>query len=307
MAGRRIVYLLTLAGCILFFSAYQLWFSFFALVTILLLPVFSLVVSLPAMVTARLELRLPKVISVGQPQELTVFYGSNLPTPPWKCTIVLESPLTGKQMKTREAEDLPTDHCGGYRCEITRAKVYDYLGLFALPMKHSGQRTVVVRPRSLPLEVPSLDQLTTKAWRPKPGGGFAENHELRLYRPGDSIQQIHWKLSAKTGKLILREPMEPLHSLFLVRLDLQGDPGQMDRKLGNLLWLGLYLLERNLSFRIQALTGDGIVTIPVCDDEALFRGMDQLLLSKPVTEGTLRDRPEKADWQYFIGGGANET
>lgn len=220
---------------------------------------------------------------------------------------MVKAPLTGRQWKTREAEDLPTEHCGGYCCAITKAKVYDYLGLFSMPMKRSGPQTVTVRPQSVPLEVPSLEQLTTKAWRPKPGGGFAENHELRLYRPGDSIQQIHWKLSAKTGKLILREPMEPVHSLFLLRLDLNGNPEQIDKKLGNLLWLGRYLLERNFHFRIQAQTGEGISTDSVANEQMLLQALDKLLVSKPATEGTVLDRHVRADWQYYIGGGSHEA
>jgi uncharacterized protein (DUF58 family) len=156
------------------------------------------------------------------------------------------------------------------------------------------------------MDLTSLDQPIPKAWRPKPGGGYAENHELRLYRPGDNIQQIHWKLSSKTGKLILREPMEPIQGLFLLRLDLNGSPEVLDRKLGRLLWLGNQLLERELPFRIQALTGKGILNLPVSREAQLLRALDRLLLSCPAVEGSLLDRPELADWQYFIGGDANE-
>lgn len=297
---------MVLAGCVLFFSAYQLWFSFYVLMAALLLPVLSLLLSLPAMITARLNLRMPGSVTLGEPLELTVFYGSFLPTPPWKCTIRVESSLTGQRQKWKEADNLPTDHCDGFHCRIVKAKVFDYLGLFSLPMKRCPTQTVTVRPKAAPMDLTSLDQPIPKAWRPKPGGGYAENHELRLYRPGDNIQQIHWKLSSKTGKLILREPMEPIQGLFLLRLDLNGSPEVLDRKLGRLLWLGNQLLERELPFRIQALTGKGILNLPVSREAQLLRALDRLLLSCPAVEGSLLDRPELADWQYFIGGDANE-
>lgn len=306
MAARRGIYLLSLVACLIFYSAYQLWFAGFLLAAILGLPLFSLLVSLPAMLTARVELGLPEAVDQGARQELLLWYSSHLPTPPWRCRVLVEQPLTGGKWIMKDVKDLPTDHCGTMVFTIRRARVCDYLGLIALPMRKGRPCRMQVRPRPVSMPMPSLERHLTKAYRPKPGGGFAESHELRLYRPGDSIQQIHWKLSAKTGSLILREPMEPVRSRMLLQLDLTGAPAELDRKLGQLLWLGQQLLAKDLYFRLQALTGDGVRGWDVSDPESLRAALDRLLGCPPAAQGTLRGHHEAADWRYFIGGGADE-
>jgi hypothetical protein len=95
-------------------------------------------------------------------------------------------------------------------------------------------------------DLPSLARYAGRAWKPKPGGGFAENHEIRLYRPGDKMNQIHWKLSSKMNKLMVREAMEPVQDRVLVEMILRGTPEELDRKFGRLLWTGNYLLEQGL-------------------------------------------------------------
>ena len=72
------------------------------------------------------------------------------------------------------------------------------------PKTNSRPPEVPAHPRH-----PDLDRYIARAWKPKSGGVCRRNHELRLYRPGDSLNQVHWKLTAKTGKWMIRQPMEP--------------------------------------------------------------------------------------------------
>lgn len=63
---------------------------------------------------------------------------------------------------------------------------------------------------------------------------FAEQSALRLgrgsqvistreYRPGDSLRQIHWRSTARTGQLIVKEFSDDEQQAFTVVLDLQAD------------------------------------------------------------------------------------
>ena len=297
---------MTLIACLIFYGAYQLWFAAFVLTAVLCLPLFSLLVSLPAMLTARLELGLPAGVVRGTKQELGLWYSSHFPTPPWKCKILVEQPLTGRSWTLKGVGELSTDHCGTLVATIQKAKVCDYLGLISFPMRRGDCAAMEVRPRPQSMPMPSIQAHLTHTYRPKPGGGFAEDHELRLYRPGDSIRGIHWKLSAKTGKLILREPMEPVRSRMLLQLDLSGTPEEMDRKLDRLLWLGEWLLDKDLHFRVQVLCGSGVGCWSVTDPASFRDAMEDLLLCVPAADGTLRDRYVDADWRWFIGGGDHE-
>lgn len=308
MAGRRILYLLVWVGCMVFFWAYQQWFSWFALMAVIALPLFSLLISLPAMLTAKLTLHLPDALAMGTACVPTVKCRSALPTPPWKCTMVLEQTPSGENRKLKIDTPLPTAHCAVLTCRIKRAKVCDYLGLFSFPLRQPDPQSVVIRPNAASIkQIPELERYLSCAWRPKRGGGFAENHELRLYRPGDSVQQIHWKLSAKTGKLILREPMEPEQGRVLLRLDLNGSAQELDRKLGRLLWLGTRLLEQNVKYEIQCLTAKGCESWNISSPAKLQDAIDDILSRKQAAEGSIQDREEAAAWQYYIGGGIDEA
>ncbi|MBR0130329.1 MAG: DUF58 domain-containing protein [Firmicutes bacterium] len=56
----------------------------------------------------------------------------------------------------------------------------------------------------------------------KPGNDPSETFGIREYMPGDPIRQIHWKLSEKTGRTMLRELGMPVSSRAILMLDLNG-------------------------------------------------------------------------------------
>lgn len=306
MFPRRIAYLTALSGCAVFYIAYGEWFSWLLLVLVLALPWLSLAVSLPAMLTFRIRTEGGMDLPLRAPGKLWLRGSSRLPMPPFRGQIRLERCFDGARQWYDSDAGVPTDHCGGWRVRAWKVRICDYLGLFALPVKCPEPELLRVRPLPQPMaELPGLDRFLARAWSPKFGGGFAEHHELRPYRPGDNLNQVHWKLTAKTGKWMLREPMEPRRGLVLVTVDISGTPDELDRKLGRLLWLGQYLLDRQVPFQLRALTGEGIHTARIPDAAALKRQMD-LLLCAPAGEGTLEDRGYAASWHCHIGGDPHE-
>ncbi len=308
MAARRVLYLTALSGCWIFYIAYGEWFSWLALVLVLGLPILSLVLSLPVMLTFRVRLEGAEAVTMGAEGQLWLQGTSPMPMPPFRGRIRLRRCFEGTFSWYDSREGLPTAHCGGYTVTGEKIRICDYLGLFALPVSCREPRTVLVRPveREIP-HLPELDKYLARAWRPKFGGGFSENHELRLYRPGDNLNQVHWKLTAKTGKWMLREPMEPQRGLVLVTMDLSGTPEELDRKLGRLLWLGKHLLEKGLPFELRILTGKGILTHAVTDEAVLLRQLDELLCTPIAQEGSVTDQAYAASWQYHIGGDVDEA
>lgn len=308
MFGRRICYLSALMACGVFYIAYGEWLSWLVLWIVLGLPWLSLLLSLPAILSFRIEADGAGALPMGGEGDVWLLGSSGLPMPPFKGKLRLRRCITGESCRYRSLSGLPAEHCGGIAVTVEKARVCDYLGLFAFPAKTGGQKTVLVRPIPIPVpEPPDLKRYIARSWRPKFGGGFAENHELRLYRPGDSLNQVHWKLSAKTGNLTLREPMVPQRGLVLLTMNLRGTPTELDRKFGRLLWLGNYLLEQAIPFEIRALTADGIRSIPVEDEQGLGKAIDTLLCSGAAKQGSIRDHCYAASWQYHIGGGADES
>lgn len=306
MGKRWFFYLSALLGCVVFHLAYQQWISWIILRVVLTLPVFSLVISLPAMLMARPWIQLPPAVSVGTPLVLKVVVRDPLPIPMCRMSVEAFHTVTGESWLLDANSDCPTDHCGGLHLRPRRGWIYDYLGLFRIPLPKVPPMRVLIRPKPVALPEPDLDHLLVSAWRPKPGGGFAENHELREYRPGDHLSQIHWKLTAKTQKLILREPMVPDQSRLILWLTLSGTPEQTDRKLGQLAWLGRYLRSRELPFQILAFTGSGRQIWTVDRDRDLPLALDQLLCHTAYAGTDTPTLTEDAVWSFYIGGEANE-
>ena len=301
-------YLVAVLGCWIFYIAYGEWLAWMILTFVLGLPWLSLALSLPAMVRLGLSPSGPDSIPLGQRGNLMILGSCPFPMPPFRGNLRLTGCMDGAKSTYQPDAGLTAAHCGGLVAAVEKARVYDYLGLFSLRVRKTSEKTILIRPEPLALEIPEdLRQYTARAWRPKFGGGFGENHELRLYRPGDSLNQVHWKLSAKTGKLILREPMEPERGLMLLTMTLRGTAEETDRKFGRLLWLGSHLLDRGLAFEIRALTGLGLQSFPVKEEQDLRKAVDSLLCTPMAREGSIRDHSFAASWQHHIGGDADEA
>lgn len=308
MAVRRLWYLVAVLGCWVFYIAYGAWFSWLLLVAVLALPWLSLVLSIPAMARLRLSAAGQDWVPLGEGAELWLVGSCDLPMPPFRGKIRLTSCLTGEKQLYDPTVGFRADHCGGITATVEKARVMDYLGLFSFRLGKTEGKTILIRPVPMALQTPEdLHRYTARAWKPKFGGGFAENHELRLYRPGDNLNQVHWKLSAKTGQLILREPMEPLREKLLLTMTLQGTPEELDRKFGRLLWLGNYLLEQDLPFGLRVLTGTGLQACEISDAQSLQKTLDGLLCMGAAREGSIRDHTFSAAWQYHIGGQPDEA
>jgi hypothetical protein len=300
------LYLIAVAGGLVFYWAYREWLSWVFLLLLVLTPLFSLLCSLPAMLTCRTRFQTPDSVASGTEVELQWEGSSPFPMPAVSGKVTVHNTLTGQRLRLRSGDLLPTDHCGLLALQLRKPRCQDYLGLFALPVGKGQTAFMTVRPQPLPMtRIPDLTRYQACAWVPKPGGGFSENHELRLYRPGDDLRQVHWKLSAKTGKLIYRESMEAVRSRMLLTLELSGTPQQLDRKLGRLLWLSDHLLESQLSHTVQCLTAEGVKTFSVTQPGHIHAAVDALLRLPVAQEGQLATY-DRALWHFSIGGEPDE-
>ena len=305
MTLRRIVYAAALLGAVVFYWAYREWLSWLVLMLLVFLPWFSLLLSLPAMLCCRAEISCPQAVEKDARVSLLWQGRSPFPLPRLTGRLLVKNHLCGTKMRLRSGDELPTDHCGLLGITLRRPRCHDYLGLFSLPIRRQSQCTVLVRPTPVaPAQVPDLSRFQVNMWRPKPGGGFSENHELRLYRPGDNLKQVHWKLSAKTGKLISREPMEPIRNQMLLTTTLRGTPDELDTKLGRLLWMSRHLLSLELPHSIQCFTGAGLMDLDITCPEDLTRAMDALLRAPTAPEAQATF--STAHWRHHIGGAGDE-
>ena len=288
---------------------FYVWFSWYLLVLLLCLPWFSLLLSLPAMVTMKLQMSPPGKVHRNEQAELRLQTVCRLPQPMCRFTLRIHESAAGRQTACKArpralqmAMQLPTGHCGMITCTVARARVFDYLGLFSLPRRWRCLAEVPVLPLPQPPEkLPSLAQLQALSYRPKPGGGFSEVHELRDYRPGDSLREVHWKLTAKVDRPIIREPQQPQQGPVVLTLDLAGTPKELDSCLDQTCWLSHWLLELGVSHAVRWLSAAGPQSYPLSCREDLDGLAEQLCRSELTPAGsTSRGWATDACWHYHV-------
>lgn len=261
MRGRRILYLGGLAAVTAFHLAFGQYISHYMLWFVLMLPVVSLVLSIPAMLCTRVNLEGAQDVQRKKPAKIHISASCSffLPLDCLKIKVeeqnlfYAETPKkhTFRMIGLSEEEEsfsVSTLHCGTVRCSIRSAWAYDYLGFFAFPIKKSNPITFTVLPApSSPEPMPDLVVSSEQIAKPKPQG-FSEEHELRPYREGDSINLIHWKLTSKFDDPIIREPQELIRKNIILAIDLPDSFVQQEDLLDQLLFVSDVLMEKKIPY-----------------------------------------------------------
>lgn len=280
MAGERLIYATALALCGLIYLVWGEWLLWILLAALLGLPWISLALSIPAIAAFRAVPSGPRYLVRGERGELTLLGCCTRPVPPFRGRLVLQQGFTGQRSRYRPEKGIPTDHCGCLRVRVEKARVCDYLGIFAFPVRNTGDTLVIVRPRSIPGAPAELSPAPAALG----SAGILGDDTLRPYRPGDSLKAVHWKLSAKSGTLISRETAAPQTEVPKLQVVLSGTPEELDRKLGQLLRQGEDFLREDRAFSLEAVTGEGNLVFGIASLQAFYSALDRLLCA-PTAEG----------------------
>ena len=277
------LYLFLCGLAYLFSLTYVGWFGGYLLWAVIALPPVLTLLSLPAMFSLRISCRVPERVNLGERGELSIKFSNRRLLPVRYCSFTLRivNLFTGESISypmrygllddSESMISLPTSSSGTLLCSLEDEELSSYLGLLKLRPKRQWQAKCTVMPKpKTPKNMASLESLppVSQNYRPKPGGGYSEEHELRQYRPGDNINSIHWKLSSKTDELIVREPMEPIESSTAVLLHTTGE---LD--LSHLYWLSLRLCSWNIEHVIYFGSASALVS----NETDCRRAMLQLL------------------------------
>jgi uncharacterized protein (DUF58 family) len=126
---------------------------------------------------------------------------------------------------------LPTGARGRFPVGPLEVGLEDPLGLARGRHRTGGTTTLTVHPRQFPARPygghsrtaapgPATDDL----WQ-----GAGEQRGVREYEPGDEVRHLHWKATAHTGRLMVRELADPRQARLTVLLDTRtGSLGAVD-------------------------------------------------------------------------------
>lgn len=288
-AAGILCWLLLLGLTWLFRMAYLGWMGQFLLWAVLLLPPLVSLLDLPALLGLRLELRAPEHAHCGDKAELQLLFHTarRFPVGKVRLQLVTENLYTGEKHRSQFSFDavgesmgalpIPTEDCGALRLSVRRWTCSDPLGLLALRKRAPSPALCVVLPRPVQPDQALADENppeTQPRMKPKYGGGFAEDHELRPYRPGDAVNSVHWKLSSKTDDWIVREPLLPENDRIYLVLEADGED---HRGLESLYWLSLRLAGREIPHRILSRE-----LWPVTDEAGTVCALHAILSSPPT-------------------------
>lgn len=119
--------------------------------------------------------------------------------------------------------------CGNIQVRVQSAAVTDYLRLLSAKRRLYAEGTISVLPRLLPAAVSVVSNFRyflgdSDIFADDRGGDdVSQIFEIRGYRPGDKMQKIHWKLSARSDEMMVREYSDPIGYAVVIFVNLYND------------------------------------------------------------------------------------
>ena len=122
-----------------------------------------------------------------------------------------------------------------------------------------------------PLEVGPRPVAPTEPF-PELGGGWGEGaavpaadgdvvRGVREYLPGDRLRQVHWRATARHGRLVVKEAEEPQAPLLHLVLDLGGGGPEAEAAAGRAAWYGCEALRRGYQLVLTTTEPGRTVTV----------------------------------------------
>ena len=205
----------------------------------LMLPVLSWLAVLLCRRKLRAELSCPASAEKGRPAavRLTLRRPRALPVGRVRFHLAAENTVTGETacMTLPEGESAVSGRlCGCLTLRVTGVTVWDAFSLLPVPAPCRARGQLCVMPDTFPLDMEDFQALRPRregsVYDPgRRGTDRTETFQVRDYAPGDSLRQVHWKLSGKTGRLVVRDPARPVdHRLTVLVLRQKAPPPLAD-------------------------------------------------------------------------------
>lgn len=309
MKSHRALYALCLAaaaGLYIFQTGYFAWL--FLMVVIGFLPL-QLLLSLPGLFAAQCTLRLASG-KTSTSFTLQLVCPARLAAGRWRAQLVCENLFTGGSTKTSITAvpgetaaydvDAENEGCGVVRFSLQKVRMLDVAGLFAFPMRQPPAVYGLLRPvcpppaPTLPENLLNPNTPPAKAEGPPGPGAMREYNDIREYRPGDPIRDIHWKLSAKHDKTMVREGSFSAVAAPRLCFELCGDAQKAADTLGRLEVLSAALCEAERAHTLYWMDEAGTVCQRHIGSRADFDGMLWQALALPLplwTRDVLKNLP----------------
>ena len=233
---------------------------------LVLIPLLSLPLNLYLRTRLRWRLTAGANLPKGSPERVVLMPEVPTALPVFlSATVRVRNLLTGAQCRQRllytgqpPEPEVRSLHCGRLRLTLERVKLYDCFGVIGIPVRCPEKWHITVQPDCFETAISLADTALGPAESEqyslyRPGSDLTETFQLREYVPGDSPRQIHWKLSGKLDRLVVRDPGLPIVQDILLFWERTGEgetPASCDAQAEAVVSIGRALLEQDAQFRL---------------------------------------------------------
>lgn len=215
------------------------------------------------------------------------------------CEVSVKNNLTGEESKINfslsafpkgEAKakfGFSSKFCGYITAEIKSIYVTDIFGFLPVAVKNfkSAKGKTTVLPETFEPVVIFKNMLPvpedSESYAPdKKGNDYSETFQIRDYADGDSIKQIHWKLSEKLDKTIVRDPSLPVAKnimLFWDKTAEEATPEQTDSMAEVSCSAAQSLLKNGYEFSLGWNSRNRIETAEIKTEEDLLEAIPKMI------------------------------
>ena len=301
-----VIYSVSLFSTFIFFLCYKMWVSWFCLIVVLFIPFLALLMSVIASQTMTFKVENPGNAPVGVPLYIKITVEGNASYFAF-CRINAEvtDHMAGTTKKLalivhdKGTTKIPVDtsHCGSYSYKMPKIDIYDLFGFFHFSKTIDKDSEIVVKPvPAMPEKMPDMFGFKAKSLR-KAKQPNTEIYDIRDYQMGDPVKSIHWKMSAKKDKLLVKEPLEEFGGHSRVILKLTSDRDVLDLHLGQILFTSRFFIEHETPHKIRVIPPDrSEIAFDVESESDLQRAIYMILRMRiPDEEPEKTEEPDTGD------------
>lgn len=121
---------------------------------------------------------------------------------------------------------------GDFKLGVSTIEIQDFLGIFKFILKNKTPLYITVYPQIIDIDEFYLSSGYLSDNVSSIGGGqedISTIEEINKYNYGDSLRKIHWKLTAKTNELMIREYEKVGSRSAILILDLQSNNFEVEK------------------------------------------------------------------------------
>lgn len=183
---------------------------------------------------------------------------------------------------------LKAEHLGKYEIRCKKADIRDLLGIMEMVVPVEAYCEMTVLP-----EISQNDAVETSGFLSgmseteesmEKGHDFSEVQDIREYIPGDKLRDIHWKISAKQGELMVKERISVSGSQMVIRIALYREKEISEHLLQRAGNVAASFVSQNLPVCLLVWNGHQYAFDEfVCNDMEELCGAFAMILSMPLS------------------------